>query len=286
VEHGRADWTADGIPARLLPEVRTRFASQVHRLYATETDFLHLNTTLPPFDDLRVREALNLAIDRGAIVRMFGGRTAATATCQILPPRVLGYRPYCPYTRAPHDGGDWSAPDLARARRLVSASGTRGDRVTVLGLKGGGVLSARVVPYTVRVLRRLGYRARALLFSGKYIDHQQRLFRVVQVGVPGWADPTPYGFFGLWLTCSAASNHHWFCDRRLDRAIRRADTVEATDTRAAAPLWTGIDHSLVDRAVSVPLVNPHWVDFVSRRVHNYRADPNLGLIADQVSLAR
>jgi peptide/nickel transport system substrate-binding protein len=264
--------------------VRARFASQVHHLFATETDFLQLNSTLPPFNDLRVRQALNLAIDREAVVRMFGGPTAATPTCQILPPRVLGYRPYCPYTRAPHTGALWSAPDLARAERLVSASGTRGDRVTVLGSKDGGILGAPVVSYTVRVLRRLGYRAHALLLNGGYISDHPRLFRLAQIGVPGWADPTPYGFFGVLLTCSAASNHHWFCDHRLDRAIRQADTVEATDTRAAAPLWTRIDRELVNRAVWVPLVNPHWVDFVSSRVRGYQADPNLGLIADQVVL--
>ena len=42
--------------------------------------------------------------------------SAATPTCQILPPNFPGYVRYCPY----------SAPDLRPARRLVAASGTRG----------------------------------------------------------------------------------------------------------------------------------------------------------------
>ena len=45
-----------------------------------------------------------------------------------------------------------------------------------------------------------------------------------------------------------------------------------------------IDRQIVDRALAVPLVNLHLIDFVSARVHGYVANPILGLIADQVSL--
>jgi YVTN family beta-propeller protein len=285
VERGRADWSADGVPASLLEQVTTRFAAETHYLLTTETDFLQLNTNLPPFNDRRVREALNLAIDRAAIVRIFGGPRSATPTCQILPPGVLGYRRYCPYTRAPAADGRWSAPNITHARRLVAASGTRGEQVSVWGASDGPVHENAVVPYVVNVLRRLGYRAQARLLPSSYFAHAPpSLFQTMQVALPGWAAPTPFDFFGIWALCSAEQNHHWICDPRLDHAIRDADTLEATDTRAASTLWTKIDHELVDRAVWVPLVNPHWIDFVSRRVHNYQADPNLGLIADQASL--
>ena len=81
---------------------------------------LFLNTRVPPFDDERVRQALNVAVDRRAVVRAVGGPAAATPTCQILPPNFPGYVRYCPY----------DAPDLRTARRLVAASGTRGMRVS------------------------------------------------------------------------------------------------------------------------------------------------------------
>ncbi len=64
--------------------------------------------------------------------QLHSGPLAAVATCQVLP------RPRCPVTavlpvRAPaRPGGAGSAPDLARAGRLMQASGTRGDKVTVL----------------------------------------------------------------------------------------------------------------------------------------------------------
>jgi peptide/nickel transport system substrate-binding protein len=285
IERGRADWTADGVPPRILPQVMTRFPAQAHILSWTETDFLQFNTKRAPFDDPRVRRALDLAIDRAAIVRMYGGRTAATPTCQLLPPGVLGYRRYCPYTRQPMADGRWQAPDLAQARRLVAASGTRGERVTVWGQKDGGVLGTDVVPYIANVLRQLGYRARAhLVLSSSLYHAPPSLFRKVQLVSTGWLDDTPYGFFGDWLLCSAPGDHHWFCDRRLDHEIRRAHALEASDTQAAGALWRKVDRQVTDVAAALPLVNPHSVDFVSARVRDYQANPILGLIADQVWL--
>jgi YVTN family beta-propeller protein len=285
IELGRADWTADGVPAPLLPEVTTQFPAQTHSFATTETDFLQINTTLPPFNDIRVRQALNLAIDRAAIAAAYGGPQAATPTCQVLPPGVLGYQPYCPYTRHPSASGRWTAPDLPRAERLVAASGTRGERITVWGPSDDPVLGRAVVPYTVGILRRLGYRARTHLVPSSYFaSAPQSLFRKIQMTPPAWADSSPYNFFATWFACSAAYNHHWFCDPHIDQSVRRAQALEATNSRAASPLWANIDRALANRAAWVPLVNPRQVDFVSARIANYQHGPNQGILADQLWL--
>jgi YVTN family beta-propeller protein len=283
VEDGKADWTADGIPAGLQPEVMTRYPARLHYLPVAETDFFGVNTTQPPFNDLGVRRALNLAIDRAALVRIWGP-AVATPTCQVLPPSFLGYRRYCPYTRDLRPDGRWRAPDLAGARRLVAASGTRGERVTVWGDRDGPVHETTVVPYTVRLLRGLGYRARTRLVPSSYWDHHPGVFKTMQLIEGGAANGTTYDMFENSFACAAPGNHHFFCDHRLDRAIRQTSALEAKDPRAAAIQWARIDRELVDQAAWVPLVNVRWVDFVSARVHNYEADPTVGLIADRVSL--
>ena len=66
---------------------------QVHINPIMITGFMFLNVNAPPFNHLAVRRAVNLALDRGAVVNSYGGPIAAQPTCQILPPGLPGYRP-------------------------------------------------------------------------------------------------------------------------------------------------------------------------------------------------
>jgi peptide/nickel transport system substrate-binding protein len=285
IQEGKADWSGDPVPGGLLRDLRTRFSSQLHSYPATDTEFLQLNTTLPPFNDARVRRAFNLALDRSAIVHLWGGPDAAQPTCQLLPPGITGYRRYCPYTHSPARDGAWKAPDLVRARRLVAASGTHGTRVTVWGWTDDAFAPPGEVRYAARVLRSLGYRARVRLVTHASLAHPpERVFAGIQVIPTGWSDVTAYNFFAPWLSCDGAGDHGWFCIPRIDGAMRAARARESSAPRAAARLWTRIDREIVDQAALVPLVNPRWLEFSSTRLRNFQQHPYLNVIADQVWL--
>ena len=101
VESERADWLFDTIPRRQLKALQLRYPGRVHSYPSFVVDFIPLNTTRAPFNDLRVRRALNLAIDRARVAQMYGGSTVATPICQPLAPGMPGYRRYCPYTLSP-----------------------------------------------------------------------------------------------------------------------------------------------------------------------------------------
>ena len=116
-----------------------------------------LNTRLAPFDDVRVRQAVNYAVDRNHLAELAGGPSVAQAGCQMLPPGVDGYRPFCPFTLHPNAAGTYGGPELAKARSLVAASGTKGERVKVWFYKIG--IGRRNSAYLVAVLKSLGYRA-------------------------------------------------------------------------------------------------------------------------------
>lgn len=273
VEDGTVDWSADFVPSGQVASLKSRFASQIHGWTIPTTDFVQFNTARAPFNDIRVRQAFNLAIDRRRIAQLSGGRDFATPTCQILPAGLPGYRPYCPY-----------AHDVARARRLIAESGTRGERVTLWSWTDDPTISPDVDRYYASVLRELGYRTNIHLVSHAYLANPPaRVFRQIQLIPAAWGDP-PASFFTTWFACSGASTHGDFCDHRVDRAIARAQALETTNPRAADAAWARLDHVLVDRAVWAPVANEHGLDFVSARVHNYAFHPYWGLIADQLWL--
>ena len=290
VQRGEADLSM-GIPGDRFEEVRTRYAPQLHLNPEPATMFfVFLNTRIAPFDDIRVRRAVNYAVDRAAVARSVGGPELAEPFCQLRPPSVAGFSPYCPYTADPNATGEWKAPDLARARRLVAASGTRGMKVKLWAWHGNIDPAAREVAST---LRRLGYKT-----SLRWVDTIDDYFPKVldartraQAGLFGWigvAGSPPSYTLKLSLTCGSIrpmpqnNNPSFFCNRQIDAEIARALEIQADDPDAAAARWQQIERELVDAAAWVPLFTPQRADFVSKRVRNYQYNPAWGLLLDQL----
>jgi ABC-type transport system substrate-binding protein/DNA-binding SARP family transcriptional activator/streptogramin lyase len=255
------------------------------------TAFLFLNVNAPPFTDLRVRQAVNLALDRGRAVAGWGGPLGARPACQILPPGLAGYHRYCPWTRDPAADGRWHAPDLPRARRLVAASGTAGMKVTVWDVSPSPAGAIKEAAETVRALRRLGYRASLrLLPPSTYFAVTSDSRNHAQVIDGGWsADYASADDFIGKLTCAyfvpgdsvATDDASGFCDPGLDRQITRAAAEQSSNPAAAATRWARLDRQLTDLAIWVPTVTPNVIDFLSSRVRNYQYNPVWGALIDQ-----
>jgi YVTN family beta-propeller protein len=279
VQEDRADWMDGDPPVAELPILTTQFAARIHPFQNKQTFYLALNTTKAPFDDIRVRKAVQYAIDRKAALDLYGGPEKGRITCQFLPPNFPGYVPYCPYTVDPNPGGQWSAPDLARAKALVAASGTAGQRVEVWA-----------APYaiqwgrsTVGLLHRLGYRAVLKNEPNRYFALAYPPGPGVQAALDGWIldYPSASNFLSL-FQCGNSQSLTRLCDPTVDREIRRAEQAENTNPERAGALWAAVDHRVVDLAAQVDLVNPSGIDFVSNRVGNYQHNPEWGILLDQV----
>jgi YVTN family beta-propeller protein len=288
VEQGQADWMFDP-PVERLQGLLTRYPSRLHSDAPPVTDYLFLNTRVPPFDDAEVRQAVNYAVDRERMVELLGGTLRARATCQILPPAVPGYRPYCPYTRDQNQAGTWSAPHLGRARALIGTSGTRGMRIDVLAYdQFGRVEYGR---YVVDLLRRLGYRSslRVIPELPDYSAYVGNSRNRAQVGPLGWYDAAPAFFLRDLFGCASFvprspgnSNLSQFCDREIDVLMKEAADTQASDPVRANELWAEVDRALVNQAAAVPLVNQRVVVFVSERVGNYQFHPQWATLFDQL----
>ncbi|MCU1677558.1 MAG: extracellular solute-binding protein [Frankiales bacterium] len=277
---GRANLLAQVVPAARVPELAARFPRQLHLVPQQATTYVFLNVHRRPFDDIRVRRALNYAVDRKHVVSLHGGVLLAQPTCQVVAPTVPGYRPYCPYTTAPDASGQWKAPDLARARALIDASGTRGERIVVWSFAYFRAESE----YFVSLLRQLGYRAHL-----HYISRISEYFRALektpsaQAGFAGWFGSQFAVDFFVTLGCGAAAlNQAHYCDPRQDAQVARLLKQEPGDPAGTAALAARVDRAYTDAAPWVPLTTPRFADLTSARTGNFQATPYVAELLEQM----
>lgn len=289
VESGQADWMADQPPADRLSDLGTRFVSQIHLDPLEATWFVALNTRVPPFNQLAVRQAVNYAVDRSAVIKVYGGPHLATPTCQILPPGFPGYQPYCPYTKDPA-GGRWVGPDLSKARALVAASHTKGMSISFYTQED--TVDRGIGEYMVDLFNELGYHATLkVLNTHVFIGVvSNSTFKAQSFGYAWYDDyPAASDFINNQFSCNSFTPHSddnidfsEFCSPSVDASISRAFALEAgTKSSAANQVWAGLDREITNEAAWVPLFTPKLVDFVSKRVGNYEFNPLWYFLVDQ-----
>ena len=108
IESGKLDWMGNEVPTDRYQDVKSKFEGSQFRVEPTFSNyFFWMNTTQEPFNDVKVRQAVNYAIDPAALERIYAGRLEAGQ--QILPPGMPGYKKLNLY---PHD--------MQKAKELIA----------------------------------------------------------------------------------------------------------------------------------------------------------------------
>lgn len=280
VQNGQGDWIFDPLPADRLTEIGGKYASQAHVNPLSAFWYLPLNTNIAPFDKLEARQALQWAVDRNALVKIFGGANVAQPACTLLPESIPGHADFCDYPQA----------DLAKAKQLVQQSGTAGQEVAVT--VSDDEISKQVGEYVRSVLEQIGYQAKLKVISTNiHFNYIQNTKNDVQVSVTQWyADyPAASDFLHVLLSCASfregsdsSINIAGFCDKDIDARMTEAMTLDLTDKNAANAKWGEIDRELMRQSPIVPLFNPKQVDFVSSRVGNYQFHKQFFMLVSQL----
>ena len=287
IENGQADWTLESPPADRLNEMGTKYASQTHVETLTAFWYAPMNTRLAPFNNLKARQAVNYAIDRNALVKIFGGPKLATPSCQVLPPGFPGHVDYCPYTKNP--GKKWSAPDLAKAKRLVKESGTAGQRVAVVS--ADDEVNKATAVYLQSVLNSIGYKATVKPISGNiFFTYAQNTKNKVQINVQQWYQdyPAASDFLHVLFGCESfhpgsdsSINIAGFCDKKINAEMHHALSTALKNEKAANVEWAKIDKQVTDAAPMATLFTPKHIDFLSKRVGNFVFSKQFYWLVDQ-----
>ncbi|HEY7606850.1 MAG TPA: ABC transporter substrate-binding protein, partial [Actinomycetes bacterium] len=262
IETGEADLNLDAIPPPVGDLQRLSGDAALSRQLAIETTgcvhYLTMQMDVDPTRKLAVRQAVNYAIDRQAVVLAIGGRYAGEPASTILSPTLAGYSAYNLYP-SQDNGGD---PD--KAKQLLAQAGFRdGVDLTYVGQSSPRWKS---LYEALRVsLARAGIRLKPTFYKGN--DVYKKSLRLAsrreqhQLGAARWCPDVPgngsRSFIGVLLdgrdlSPTATNNFGHYNNPKINSLIDQA--YKTRDDRARTALWGQIDRLLMEDAAWAPLV--------------------------------
>jgi peptide/nickel transport system substrate-binding protein len=288
VENGQANWVYDPPPADRLAEIGSKYAAQAHVNALTAFWYAPMNVNLAPFNNLKARQAVNWAVDRNAVVKLYGGSNLGQPVCTILPPEFPGHVDSCQYTNPA--GSTWQGPDLAKAKQLVQDSGTAGQSVTIV--TSDDEVNKAVGEYLQSVLTSIGYKASVKPISGNIqFTYIQNSNNKVQISLTQWYQdyPAASDFLNVLLGCASfvpgsdsSINMAGFCDKTIQGQMDAALKTEQTSMDEANKQWAQVDQAMMTQSPMVPLFTPKLIDFVSANTGNYQFSKQFYMLVSQL----
>jgi ABC-type transport system substrate-binding protein len=279
LQRGEVDILGDGIPPARFLEVKNDPANagliveggQLH------TGYITMNVKMAPFDNVKVRQAVNMAINKDRIVKIINNR--AVVANQPLPPTMPGYdKDYQGY-----------AYDPAKAKALLSEAGFADGFTTELFAMNTDP-NPRIAQAIQQDLKEIGINAElkalaqaTVIAAGGEADQAPMIWSGGMAWIADFPDPS--NFYGPILGCGGAVpggwNWSWYCNEELDKMAAEADAmVDPAQAGARIDKWRSIFIKIMDDAPWVPVFNEQRFTFHSPAI----AGPGDAIFADTVHI--
>jgi oligopeptide transport system substrate-binding protein len=275
LQKGEVDVPGDGIPPAKFQEVMADPAQKERVVVGGQlhTGYITMNTTMPPFDNVKVRQAVNMAINKERIVTLINNR--AVPANQPLPPSMPGYdKAYAGY-----------AYDVDKAKALLAEAGFADGFDTELFAMNTDP-NPRIAQAIQQDLAAVGIKASIQALAQANViaaGGDKAGAPMIWSGGMAWiADfPDPSNFYGPILGCGGAVpggwNWAWYCNADLDAKAAAADSM--TDPAKAEErykMWSEIYAKVMEDAPWAPVFNEQRFTMRSPRMagaDNLYVDP-------------
>ncbi|RFB82462.1 ABC transporter substrate-binding protein [Rhizobium leguminosarum bv. trifolii] len=243
---------------------------QDHAFPNAETSLLRIDAQIPPFNDKRVREALNLAIDRDGLIGTIFHENAQKAM-QVVPPSVFGFNPDIPV---------WTY-DPEKAKSLLAAAKTDGvpvdKEIVIYGRIGIYPNSSESLEAIQAMLADVGFNARLeMLETSPWLKRllkpwdKERQPSILQTQIDNTEGDA---VFTLPNRFTSDGNQSTIADAKLDKLI--ADAAKATGDERKKLFQEAFRYIAVDAVNIAPLFHMVTIARVAENV-NYSLDVQAG----------
>ncbi|MBY3469186.1 ABC transporter substrate-binding protein [Rhizobium laguerreae] len=265
LQKGEVDIAGDGIPPAKFLEIKNSAdgAQMIVDGEQLHTGYITLNTKVKPFDNVKVRQALNMAINKERITRILNGR--ATPANQPLPPLMPGYdKSFAGY-----------AYDVAKSKALLAEAGYSDGFETVLYSTNTDP-QPRIAQAIQQDLAAVGVKAEVRALAQANVisaGGTEGEAPMIWSGGMAWiADfPDPSNFYGPILGCAGAVpggwNWSWYCNADLDKRAVAADSMsDPAKVAERTAAWGKIFTDIMADAPWIPVINERRVVAKSLRM--------------------
>lgn len=238
------------------------------------TIYIFFNVTREPFDDVRVRQAINYAVDVEAIVNQLFNGAARVSDAPFAPP-IFGYKPNPPYAR-----------DLEKARALLAEAGVPEGTSLVLYHPTGRYVQDALVADAVRAqLREVGLEVELRTLEWpQYVPFVRAPAgeNQVQFAMLGWSTPTMDADYALYALFHSSEhppgfNGAFYSNPEVDRLLDEARTT--VDPEVRRELYAQAIDIIWEEAPWLFLYSEVQLTAIRTNVEGFIVHPNERLIA-------
>ena len=257
VINGQSDYSNGAIPPDRIADAKSKGKLVLRK--TANTYYFWMNINEAPFNKLKVRQAVNLALDRKALQTIVWGGLGRP-TQNVLPPTYPSYRKLNLY---PHN--------VAKAKTLISQAGVRGAKVTVWTRNVSDALTA--AQYYTSLLNTIGLDASLnVLPRATYYTTIGNVNTHAQTGWARWLEdyPHPLDWFDVLLngnriTNQDNNNYAWYKNRKTDAAIESLKKAPIL-TPAVNARWAKVEKQIMQQAPWAPWSNRVFPEFFTKKM--------------------
>jgi peptide/nickel transport system substrate-binding protein len=238
------------------PDLKARFFN----LPIACTSYLFMNTTVKPFNDLKVRQAINYLVDKQNQLKVLGGSYTGDIAPSILPPGMIGHlRPeeYNPFPTPQYAG------DPQKAKQLLKEAGLAGgfkDKLLLVGDAAGA--GPKQIESLRADLQKIGFTnldIKQLNYPDYYTQYYQVPGSNTAMGFAAWCEdyPSPVTFlepllYGPNILPQGNNNYSELDDPQVNKVIEEAPKIDINKPEAEEA-WAEANRIATEAAAWVPL---------------------------------